>query len=98
MNGEQGIAVATYMRGKLKISDPDKLSISVVVDGVGHKVGWGENFFPLDPGLHSVSVYWVPRPVKRRATAEVTVVEGETARVRFDAPRFAWQPGTITVE
>jgi hypothetical protein len=86
------------MSGKLKTSDPAKLSISVVVDGEKHSVGWGTRFFPTVPGPHSVSVYWVPRSAKRRATVDVAVIEDETVRVRYDAPRFTWQPGTLTVE
>jgi hypothetical protein len=98
MSANQGIALATFMRAKLKTSNPDKVSITVVIDGIKHKVAWGENFFPVEAGHHSVTVYWVPLPRKRRATVAAAVSEGETTRIRYNAPTFTWQPGTLEVE
>ena len=44
-----GIWIRPYMRGKLKVS---RANVTVVIDGVKHKVPWGEQFLEVPPGDH----------------------------------------------
>ena len=86
-----GIWIRPYMRGKLKVS---RANVTVVIDGVKHKVPWGEQFLEVPPGDHSVSVYWARKPPK----VDVHVREAEQVSVRFDAPRWTWQPGKLSAD
>jgi hypothetical protein len=89
-----GIWVRTLMGGKLKVS---RARVTVVIDGVTHKVPWGEQFLAVPPGLHWVSVFWAAQRPKARSTIEVRVPENDSAVVRFDAPRWIWQAGRLSV-
>jgi hypothetical protein len=90
-----GIWIRTFMRGKLKAS---RANIAVVIDGVTHKLPWGEQLLAVPPGDHSVSVHWGPQRKKTWRAVCVEVPEGAQVGVRYDAPRWTWQPGKLSVE
>jgi hypothetical protein len=82
------------MGGKIKTSEA---TITVVIDGVTYKVPWGQQFLPVAPGVHSVSVFWRAQRSRVRPAIEVRVPEDASAIVQFDAPRWIWQSGRLSV-
>ncbi len=95
MTGRQGIELSTYLAGQLKES---QVKVAVVIDGVEHSVPLGVHFTEVDAGSHSVSVKLGYQPKRTRASIDVIVREGEVCRIRWDAPRFIWQTGTLSVK
>ena len=93
MDTRQGIEVTTYLGGKFKHAN---VNITVVVDGVTHRVPFGQPFIETPPGPHTVSVYWGTQPKKARPTTDVTVPLGAPVRLRWDGPRFIWQAGKLS--
>jgi hypothetical protein len=58
---------------------------------------WGEQFIPTGPGEHSVSVFFKYLFIKEagKASASVSVPEGQTARITYRAPWIVFMPGKI---
>lgn len=94
MADRQGIEIETYLGGKLKEMTTN---ITVVVDDVVHKVPFGRPFIETAAGEHRVSVYWRLQFKSGRAETSVTVPVGGVVRLRWDGPRFIWQPAKLTV-
>jgi len=73
------------------------MPLVVQVDGQDVKAQWGQQFIPVAPGPHRISVawkmYWV-LPVNR-GTLDVTVNAGEVVPVRYKV-RWIWLfPGKL---
>ncbi|MEA2476347.1 MAG: hypothetical protein QOF16_1629 [Actinomycetota bacterium] len=70
---------------------------TIVVDGNAQKAKWGEQFIPTGPGEHSVSVFFKYLFIKEagKASASVSVPEGQTARITYRAPWIVFMPGKI---
>ena len=71
----------------------------VEIDGQAQSGAWGTTFFPASAGNHSVTVYWkaywfIP---SNKATTNVTVVEGQVAKVTYETSWFFLLPGKISV-
>ncbi len=60
----------------------------VVIDEEVHHVAWGTHTFPVNPGSHTVEVFfkYLIWGKSGRVIVGVTVVEGETKRLTYSAP------------
>lgn len=96
MSGRQGIEVATYLRGKQV--RPSRARVTVVIDGRAHKVPFGNPFIQTEPGVHEVSVYWGAQFKRGRPVVTVSVPTGEVVCLRWDGPRWIWQPARLAVD
>jgi hypothetical protein len=72
--------------------------LMITVDGLEAKGRWGTQFFPAQPGDHSVTMFWkaywfLPA---NRATMTVSVADGQVARLQYYAPWFFLLPGRLT--
>ena len=69
------------------------------IDGAApQKVGWGTTDLQVTPGTHTVEA-WFPYFFffnVGKASASVTVAEGETAQVTYKAPWLVFLPGKMT--
>jgi hypothetical protein len=73
---------------------------SFVIDSGEPIVGrWGESFFPLAPGEHTVTCYFryafLPRAAE--SSTVVNVVANQTAELLWKAPLVVLSPGKWTV-
>jgi hypothetical protein len=71
--------------------------LALTIDGVTVPGKWGKNFYPVAPGNHQVSVawkmYWV-LPVNK-GTMQVSLAEGQVARLLYKAPFLFFLPGKL---
>ncbi len=71
--------------------------LTVNIDGQEIQGKWGTQFYPVQPGNHSVTVswkvYWV-LPVNKGATT-VSVADGQVARLEYYAPWLFLLPGKL---
>ena len=74
------------------------MPVLVEIDRVPVQAKWGDNFFPVAPGPHRVSVafklYWV-FPVAK-SDIDVQVAPGQVVRVNWKTHFFWFVPGKIT--
>ena len=72
--------------------------LTINIDGLETAGRWGTQFYPVQPGTHTVTVswklYWLV-PVNR-ATTTVSLAEGQIARLQYDAPWFFLLPGKLS--
>jgi hypothetical protein len=72
--------------------------LTITVDGKEIKGSWGTNFYPVEPGTHSVSasykLYWV-LPWQKGSTS-VTVPEGGRVKLQYYVPWLFLLPGKLT--
>src|SRR5258706_8145681 len=88
----QGIELSTYVRGKLSHRN---LNVTVVVDGEARRVPMGVQVLPIAGGRHEICVYMGLQLRSRRPSIIVDVPDGGVVRLRWDLPRFIWQPGRL---
>jgi hypothetical protein len=72
----------------------------VTIDGETHVVSWGTNYYPLEPGPHSIEIgfrYFFGGNMGR-ATAEFDVVPGHVVHVTYHPPVQIFSSGTIVIE
>jgi hypothetical protein len=69
----------------------------VVIDGVEHRRPWGENFFPLKPGRHTVEVFfrYVVQAHCGYNALDVVVRPGQVQRVRYWMPPWVFAAGSL---
>ncbi len=69
----------------------------VVINEEVHHVPWGTHTFPVNPGGHTVEVFfkYLIWGKSGRAIVGVTVAEGETKRLEYSAPFSSAGDGTI---
>ena len=74
--------------------------LTLNIDGQEITGKWGTQFYPVQPGNHTVTVswkaYWLV-PVNK-ATTTVSIAEGQTARLRYYAPWLFLLPGKLGPE
>src|SRR5256885_200136 len=71
----------------------------VEIDGVVQEGAWSTKFLATAPGQHSVTVYWkymwfLPA---NRATVNVTVADGSSVDITYQARWMIFLPGKISV-
>jgi hypothetical protein len=69
----------------------------VLIDGVEHRRPWGEHFFPLRPGRHTVEVFF-RYAVQARCgynSLDVVVRPGQVQRVRYWMPPWVFAAGSL---
>ena len=72
---------------------------TIVIDGKEHKRPWGTHFFPLYPGEHEISVYFIYFWAETgRNTVKVTVKDSQAKRVSFWMPPYMLTSGWMEVE
>lgn len=72
----------------------------VKIDGDLHVVSWGTNFYPLEPGHHSIEIgfrYFFGSNMGRRA-AEFDVLAGHVVQVTYQPPAQVFGAGSITID
>jgi len=71
--------------------------LKISIDGQEIKGRWGTEFYPVQPGGHSVTVAWKAYwliPINK-GTTTVSVGEGEVARLQYYAPWLFLLPGKL---
>ncbi|MDQ6696654.1 MAG: hypothetical protein M3Z46_04260 [Actinomycetota bacterium] len=71
----------------------------VEIDGQSRQGTWSTETFAIEPGQHSVTVFWKYLgllPINK-ATMVVNVVEGTTTEVLYRPRWFIFLPGKLTV-
>lgn len=71
---------------------------TIVIDGKAHRMRWGEYFFVLEPGRHTIRVFFRYLFIKECGANSIDVVveEGKITRVRYlKLSPFAW-PGVLS--
>lgn len=76
---------------------------AVTIDGQRRDLPWGEHFFPLEPGDHSlqVSYQYLRLPRAGKASIQVDVAPDQVVQASYQAPKsvlVAFLPGKLTVE
>ena len=76
---------------------------TVRIDGEHYEAGWGERYFPLEPGRHQlqVSFRYLRMPDAGKASICVDVASEQVVRVSYRAPRsvlIAFRPGKLAVQ
>lgn len=76
----------------------DFVSVTIEIDGVPHKCGWGDSFFTLPPGRYEVQVScrWMLERHFGRNALTVEVEQGNVTSIQWTAPLTAFQKGSIT--
>jgi hypothetical protein len=94
--GQTGLAVRAYHRALGYWLD--FVSVTIEVDGVPHKCGWGDSFFALPPGRHEVQVscHWMLARHFGRNALRVEVEQGNVTSIQWTAPLTVLQKGRIT--
>jgi hypothetical protein len=72
--------------------------LTITVDGQNIKGRWGTNFYPVPAGNHSLTVswklYWILPVCKGKM--QVSLAEGEVAKLRYKSPWLFLLPGKLT--
>jgi hypothetical protein len=67
------------------------------IDGQDTKGKWGTQFYPVPPGNHTITVswklYWVLP--SNKATTNVSLADGQVARLQYYAPWIFFLPGKL---
>jgi hypothetical protein len=76
---------------------------TITIDGYRHKLPWGEQFFPLEPGRHQlqVSYQYLRLSAAGNASIDVDVSPDQIVQVSYQAPKsvlVAFLAGKLTVE
>jgi len=71
--------------------------LAILIDGQEIKGKWGTQFYPVQPGNHSITVLWkaywfLP---SNKAETTVSLSEGQTMRLQYYAPWFFLLPGKL---
>jgi len=76
----------------------DLVSVTIEIDGVPHKCGWGDTFFALSPGRYEVQVScrWMLARHMGRNALTVEVERGDVPSIQWTAPLTVLQKGRIT--
>ena len=92
---QTGLAVWAYHR-PLGFS-LELFSVTIEIDGVPHKRGWGDWFFALPPGRYEVQVScrWMFTPHMGRNAVTVEVEQGDVPLIQWTAPLTVFQKGRI---
>jgi hypothetical protein len=72
----------------------------VSIDSDTHVVSWGTNYYPLDPGRHSIEIgfrYFFGRNMGR-VRAEIEVVPGHVVQVTYHPPAQIFSSGSILID
>jgi hypothetical protein len=72
----------------------------VTIDGDTHVVSWGSNYYPLEPGRHSIEIgfrYFFGSNMGRSA-AQFDVVSGHVVQVTYQPPAQVFAAGSITID
>jgi hypothetical protein len=71
--------------------------LTINVDGQDIKGKWGTQFYPMQPGNHTISVswklYWVL--AVNRGTTTVSLAPGQVARLQYYAPWIWFLAGKL---
>jgi hypothetical protein len=71
--------------------------LTVNIDGQDIKGKWGKQFYPVQPGNHSLTVswkaYWLVSVCK--ATMTVSLAEGQVAQLQYNSPWLFLLPGKL---
>ena len=71
----------------------------ISIDGVMHVASWGTNFYPLEPGHHSIQIgfrYFFGRNMGRNSI-DVDVLAGQVVQVDYHAPNQVFAAGSISI-
>jgi hypothetical protein len=71
----------------------------VTIDGETHVVKWGTNYYPLEPGHHSLEIgfrYFFGSNMGR-STAEFDIIAGHVVQVTYHPPAQIFSSGTILI-
>jgi len=71
--------------------------LTINIDGQEIKGRWGTQFYPVQPGNHSVTVSWKAYWLLsvNKATITVSVADSQVARLRYYAPWLFLLPGKL---
>ena len=73
------------------------MPLLLTIDGQPVKGKWGTQFYPVQPGNHTVTVswklYWLV-PVNK-ASETLSLADGQVARMRYYAPWLFLLPGKL---
>lgn len=69
----------------------------IEIDGRPHKKYWGTHFFELDPGKHTIKIYFRYLFMSQCGANSIDVVvkDGETCRVKYNMPPWMFSKGSI---
>jgi len=70
---------------------------TIVVDGKAHRKSWGTHFFELEPGRHTIRIFfsYLFMPECGANSIDVTVEEGKISRVKYFMPPWMLAKGSI---
>jgi hypothetical protein len=73
---------------------------TVEIDGQPIPAKWGTQFIPVQPGTHSVSLYYRYLFFKRAnaATTQATLSEGQVLQITYKTRWLVFLPGKIDVQ
>ncbi|MGB8197090.1 MAG: hypothetical protein WCF25_08815 [Acidimicrobiales bacterium] len=72
----------------------------VTIDGATHVVKWGTNYYPLDPGRHTIEIgfrYFFGGNMGR-SKADVDVTAGRVVLVEYHPPAQIFAAGSIVID
>ena len=69
----------------------------IEIDGTPNRRRWGTHFFALEPGSHSIRIYFRYLFMARCGanSINVAVQEGKTSRIKYYMPPFIFAKGSI---
>ena len=69
----------------------------IEIDGEAHKKYWGTHFFELDPGKHTIRIYFRYLFMSQCGANSIDVVvkDGETCRIKYYMPPWIFAKGSI---
>jgi len=73
---------------------------TIVVDGKAYRRSWGTHFFELEPGRHTIKIFfgYLFMPECGANSTDVIVEEGKTSRVKYYMPPWIFAKGSIKTE
>ena len=71
----------------------------IEIDGVKNKRSWGHSSFDLEPGEHTVKIYfpYIMKPECGANQVTVNLAEGESKNVSFRMPGWMFAKGKMKV-
>lgn len=70
---------------------------TVVVDGEPHRRSWGTHFFELEPGRHTIKIFfrYLHMAECGANSIDLTVEEGKISRIKYYMPPWMLAKGSI---
>jgi len=70
---------------------------TIAIDGQPHRRSWGTHFFELQPGRHTIKIFfrYLTMPECGANSIDVIVEKGKTTRIRYFMPPWMLAKGSI---